>query len=109
MYWHGPYAGGWEWAVGLGSLLFWVLIAVAIAALVRSFLRGGRGPNPPYRGFGAPGPYGSAETRPGPGPASAEQILEERYARGEIDEDEFWRRMTTLRSGRQGDASAGPA
>jgi putative membrane protein len=109
MYWHGPYAGGWDWAVGLGSLLFWVLIAVAIAALARSFLRGGRGPFLPYRGYGAPGPYDPPEARMGHGPVTPEQILAERYARGEIDEDEFWRRMTTLRSGRQGDASADTA
>jgi len=109
MYWHGPHAGGWAWAVGLGSLLFWVLFAVAIAALVRSFLRGGRGPYPPFRGYGTPGPYDPPEARAGHGPVTPEQILAERYARGEIDEDEFWRRMTTLRSGRQGDTSAGPA
>ena len=102
MYWHGPYAGGW--AVGLGSLLLWVLFAVAIAALVRYFLQSGRGPFRPYRGYGAPGPYDPPETRAAHGPVTPEQILAERYARGEIDEDEFWRRMTTLRSGRQGDA-----
>jgi len=109
VYWYGPHAGGWDWAVGVGFLLFWILFAVAIAAVVRSFLRGGRGPYSPYRGFGAPGPYGPAESRPGSGPVTPEQILAERYARGEIDEDEFWRRMTTLRSGRPGDPSAGPA
>ena len=36
------------------------------------------------------------------GPVTPEQILAERFARGEIDEDEFWRRMATLRAGRQG-------
>jgi uncharacterized membrane protein len=39
----------------------------------------------------------------------AEQILAERFARGEIGEDEFWRRMTTLRAGRPDDHSAATA
>jgi uncharacterized membrane protein len=36
----------------------------------------------------------------------SEQILAERFARGEIDEDEFWQRMTTLRAGRADDPAA---
>ncbi len=42
----------------------------------------------------------------GTGPVTAEQILAERFARGEIDEDEFWQRMTTLRAGRADDPTA---
>ena len=48
-------------------------------------------PCPPSQGYGTP---------PGHGPVTSEQILAERFARGEIDEDEFWRRKTTLRAGR---------
>jgi putative membrane protein len=41
-----------------------------------------------------PGPAGgSSDERPA---ASAEGVLSERYARGEIDEDEFQRRRSTL-------------
>jgi sec-independent protein translocase protein TatB len=61
-----------------------------------------RRPQPPYQGYGAPGPY----DQPGSGPVTAEQILAERFARGEIGEDEFWQRMTTLRAGRPDDHSA---
>jgi putative membrane protein len=95
MYWYGPHTG-WSWALGLGSILFWVLVAVAIAALVRVFMRGRM--NPPYSGYaGGPAPYGPA----GPAPrqeASPEQILAERFARGEINQDEFHERMAALRA-----------
>lgn len=105
MYWYGPHMGGWAWTLGLGSLVFWVLVAVAVVALVRSFIRGGR-LHPPYQGYGATGPYGQPGSPPGHGPATAEQILAERFARGEIDEDEYRQRMAALRAERPRDASA---
>jgi hypothetical protein len=55
-----------------------------------------------YQGYGVPGPYDQPGSLSGPGPVTAEQILAERFARGEIDEDEFWQRMTTLRAGAAG-------
>lgn len=97
MFWYGPYMGGWAW--GLTSLLFWLFLVAAGVMLVRWVVRGSRRPSAPYQGFGAPGPSGRA---------AAEQILAERFARGEIDEDEFWRRMSTLRAERpRGQADAG--
>jgi putative membrane protein len=97
MFWYGPHLGGWAWALGLGSLLFWALVAVAIFALVRSFTHSGRGPNLPQGSASGTGSYGPPA--PAPGQASApEQILAERLARGEIDEDEFHQRMATLRA-----------
>ena len=105
MFWYGPHAG-WGWAMGLGSIVFWVLVAVAIAALVRMFMRGRfDGPYQRYGGQGygrqvygaGPGPYGPA----GPPPrhaASPEQILAERFARGDISQDEFHERMAALRA-----------
>jgi len=97
MFWYGPHLGGWAWALGLGSLLFWALVAVAIFALVRSSTHTGRGPNPPRGYASGTGSYGPPA--PAPRQASApEQILAERFARGEIDEDEFHQRMATLRA-----------
>jgi putative membrane protein len=98
MFWYGPHLGGWAWALGLGSLVFWALVAVAIIALVRSFTRGGQRLNPPHQGYASrTGSYG--QPPPATGHAAApEQILAERFARGEIDEDEFHQRMAALRA-----------
>ncbi|WP_211266209.1 SHOCT domain-containing protein, partial [Streptomyces catenulae] len=48
--------------------------------------------------------WGTPPPPPGtPGrPLPAEQILAERYARGEIDEEEYHRRLTTLRGSPSG-------
>jgi putative membrane protein len=92
---------------GLSSLVFWILLVMAVFAVMR-WSAWGRQPHP-YQGYGAPGPYDQPGSPPGPGPATAEQILAERFARGEIGEDEFWQRMTTLRAGRPDDHSAATA
>jgi putative membrane protein len=65
--------GGWTGGLGLGSVVLWVLAAVAIATLVRLLARGHR--------LGTPGP------------ATPDQILAERFARGEISQDEFYERV----------------
>ena len=95
MFWFGPHLGGWSWA--LGSLVFWALVVVAIIALVRSFTRTGQGPNPPQQGYASGmGSYGQSPPAPGQA-ASPEHILAVRFARSEIDEDEFHQRMAALR------------
>jgi putative membrane protein len=75
MWW---YDGAWGWGAWLamtaGMLAFWGLVIWAILALVRSST--------------------SDVSRRA---ATPEQILAERFARGEIDEDDYRRRLTALR------------
>jgi putative membrane protein len=66
--------GPWGWGMGLGSLVFVALIVIGIVLVLRQ---------PP-----------SGESRRGTD--SARQILDERFARGEIDQDEYRRRRATL-------------
>ena len=76
--------GGWIWGLigGVLMLAFWVVVVVVIVGLVRG------------RGVRA---SGSA--------TGALRVLEERYARGEIDRDEFIERRRVL-SGTPSDGTA---
>ncbi len=79
---------GWGWgawlAMSVMMVLFWSLVIAGVVVLVR-YLGGGR----PTGGSGAGGDR-----------ADAENVLAERFARGEIDEDEYKRRSELLRAGR---------
>ncbi|MGC5008296.1 SHOCT domain-containing protein [Streptomyces sp. DT203] len=87
-------------------ILFFPLIWAAVVVTVVTVLRrtGRRG--------GRPGPWGprTAHGAPGvPGEQSPITLLGRRFAAGEIDEDEYWRRLSVLdeqfgRTGR-GDAA----
>jgi putative membrane protein len=82
---------GWGYGLGIISVvLFWGLLIVAVAAAIRYVSRRQVGPRP----------------EPNSGPPSAEQLLAERFARGEIDADEYRQRLTTLREGERS-ATAG--
>ncbi|SDX75366.1 putative membrane protein [Saccharopolyspora shandongensis] len=74
-----PYGYGWGmWGLAMTTVsmvLFWALVIAAIIALVRYLQRTGRG---------------DRDT------GTAEELLAERFARGEIDEEEYRRRMTAL-------------
>jgi putative membrane protein len=87
MFWYGHGMGGWGYGLmTLSFIVFWGLVIAAIVLLVRHFGR-------PGQQAGSFQPPGSpAATR-----STAEQLLSERYARGEIDDEEYQRRLNTLR------------
>lgn len=72
MWWHNdPGWGGWlMMIIGMGG--FWILLTVLVVALLRT---GGTA--------GTPGP-------------DAREILQQRFARGEIDAEEYLARLDTL-------------
>ncbi|ASN51309.1 SHOCT domain-containing protein [Sinomonas sp. R1AF57] len=104
MYWNGN-MGVWGWIfMILSFLLFWGAIITGIVFLARSVRHGGQGSGAwgqPGWGGGAmpvgmpPGQY------PGPGP---EQVLADRFARGEIDEAEYRARLDVLKQQHRGGA-----
>ncbi len=78
MYW-GNGMGGWGMVLmSVSGLLFWGLIIAGVVWLVRSTGRGGQ-------------PGTAAGQAPTP-----QQVLADRFARGEIDEDEYTRRLQVL-------------
>jgi putative membrane protein len=83
MYWNGN-MGVWGYILmGVSFVLFWGAIIAAIILFARSMGAGGRR----YEG-------GT------PGTGVAENLLAERFARGEIDETEYTARLAVLRRGR---------
>lgn len=77
----------------LVMVAFWVMVAVGIALLIKALTSGDR-QRTPY-----PPATGQAAVPPPPAPRSdALRIVEERYARGEIDRDEFLQRKADLSS-----------
>lgn len=100
------YSVGWGgWVLGiLLTIAFWGLLITAVIWLISSLRRPAR--RVFYGGAGGSagpgGPVGPGWAGwPGGGPAvpPAEQILAERYARGEIGEEEYLSRLATLRGG----------
>ena len=89
MWWNGPYQGmgpgmmGWGWWMpfhGILSVLLLVLVIVGIVALVR-----------PAFGAGAHGFHGH-----GRGRSPGLDVLEERYAKGEMQRDEYLQKKRDL-------------
>jgi putative membrane protein len=81
MMWYGGGMGGWGFVLmAVTTLVFWGLLIAGGIAVFRYLNR--RPVNPGSGG----------ETRPTP-----DQLLAERFARGEIDEEEYRRRLDALR------------
>ena len=87
MYGHGWGLGrGWMWLV-------WPLLIIAVVALVALLVRSGG------RRERTGGPPVAPPTHPADGPggqSAARRILDERYARGEIDEQDYQERRRRL-------------
>ena len=77
MMWEYGMDWGWGW---VGMILFWLVLVLLIALVLKYFFVGG--------------------SRPNPGPRDPRQealdVLEERYARGEIDREEFLKKRDDL-------------
>ena len=82
MMWYGNDVSGWGYAVmAISMVVFWGLVIAGIVVLVRYVSR----------------TQEPRDTRPADRPPSPEQVLAERFARGEIDEEEYRGRLDTLR------------
>ena len=79
MWWSGHWGWGWgAWLVmSLGMVAFWGLVIWLFLNVVRTISRTSTGSVSPRTG-------------------TPEEILAERFARGEIDEDDYRRRLNTL-------------
>ena len=78
--WHQQSWGPGAWILmAVGMIIFWSLIVMAIVLLVRH--------------------YGSPSSAAAPNADAAEELLRARFAGGEIDEDEFSKRLSHLRKG----------
>ena len=78
--------GHWGWGswilTTLTTVVFWALVITAVVLLARYLLSLSQR---------------TADTRRAAGASNAEHVLAERYARGEIDDDEYQRRLGLLR------------
>ena len=84
MVWTDHDLSGWGWTVMTVSMvLFWGLLILGGVLL--------------YRGLNQPANGAPDGPRPSP-----HHLLAERFARGEIDEEEYRRRLATLDAGRRG-------
>ncbi|MDH6142252.1 MULTISPECIES: SHOCT domain-containing protein [Kitasatospora] len=81
---YGP--GFWLFVIGF------VVLAVLFVVLITTLARGSR----VHRSTAAGSTAGAARAW-STGTAEAERILAERYARGELDDEEYQRRLRTLR------------
>ncbi|CAI7977354.1 putative membrane protein [Frankia sp. Hr75.2] len=92
MYWNDHDISGWGWfAMSMGMLLFWAVLITGAVLLVRALIRSDERRRPATRSSSEPG------AAHGPVVPSPEEVLAGRFARGEIDEQEYRARLATLR------------
>jgi putative membrane protein len=78
---YGDHMTGWGYfLMGSSTLAIWVLVVAAVVLLARSSTSGTGG-----------GPRHSVDS------SAPEQVLAQRFARGEIDDEEYRRRLDALR------------
>ncbi|MGW7246841.1 MULTISPECIES: SHOCT domain-containing protein [Streptomyces] len=82
-----PWTGGGPGPWILFVPVLWALVVVGVVTLLRRTARGRGGPGGQIRG-----PQYSARTD-APSPLA---VLGRRFAAGEIDEEEYWRRLSVL-------------
>lgn len=88
--------GSWGWVGMILMGLFWIAVLVGLVLLVRYLVRRPEQiPQHYMTGTGQTAPNTPA-TQGGPTTGGALQILAERYARGEIEQEEFLRRKADL-------------
>jgi len=95
MWWDGEHMGAGGWVAFAFMIVFWILVLIGIFMLIRYLIgRAGaetrRETSPYHEQPGLRPPRGNA--------SDALRILEERYARGEIDREEFLQRKSDLLS-----------
>lgn len=95
LHWVGPWAGGFGWIFIILIPLFWI----AVFALIFGFA-GRRWRRAASGGAGGYGPGGYGPGGWAHGARSAEQVLAERFAQGDIDEQEYRARLEVLRASR---------
>ncbi|WP_329241513.1 SHOCT domain-containing protein [Streptomyces sp. NBC_01478] len=79
-YWNHHDMSGWDWfAMSIGSVLLWALLVTVAVLLIRNLSHTSQRPQP----LGSPPP---------------EQVLADRFAHGEIDEEEYRNRLAVLRT-----------
>ena len=93
MYWHdGMGFGGW-WVMGIGMLILWAMVIAGIVLLVRwAAVGNSREAQPPAARPGEQA-FGASSLD------QAQRILDERFARGEIDAEEYRLRRDVLHRG----------
>ncbi|NLU73584.1 SHOCT domain-containing protein [Streptomyces sp. HNM0575] len=82
--------------------LVWAAVVAGVFLLLRRTVWRGRGPSyGPWYGRGPGRGFGHGPVPPGGprGESSPVDLLARRFAEGEIDEDEYWRRLSVLEEG----------